>query len=66
MGSNKSKKSQLLLCLILTIVGLVVACGNFIPNDYIKFGVTLVCLCIGIFGTFSALGQSGNTNEETK
>ncbi|MDR2921178.1 MAG: hypothetical protein LBV72_17670 [Tannerella sp.] len=66
MGSNKSKKPQMLLCILLIIVGLVMACGNFIPNDYIKFGVTLVSLCVGVFGAFNALGQSGNTNEETK
>ena len=66
MGSNKSKKSQILLFILLIIVGLVVACSNFVPNDYVKFGITLVCLCVGIFGAFSAIGQSGNTNEEIK
>jgi len=64
MGSNKSKKPQMLLYILLIVVGLVVACSNFVPNDYIKFGITLVCLCVGIFGTFSAIGQSGDTNEE--
>jgi len=64
MATNKSKKPQMLLYILLIVIGLVVACGSFIPNDYVKFGITLVCLCVGIFGTFSVIGQSGDTSEE--
>ena len=64
MTTNKSKKPQMFLFILLIIVGLVVACGSFISNDYVKFGITLVCICVGLFGTFSAIGQSGDTSEE--
>lgn len=63
METSKSKKPQMALYILLIIVGLVFAFGDFIPNEYVKFGVTIVSLCVGFFGAFATIGQSGSTNE---
>lgn len=64
MGANKSRKPQLFLYVILIIVGLIVACGSFVPNEYVKFGIVLISLCVGVLGTFSVIGQSDDAGEE--
>jgi len=61
MSKNKVK---LYIYLILTIVGLVIACTSIIPNAYIKLIVALVAMGYGLYGVMKVLGSNGEKKDE--
>ncbi|MDR3251239.1 MAG: hypothetical protein LBT42_06210 [Tannerella sp.] len=53
-----NKKQKRIIFLLLTVVGMVIACSSIIANDYLKTAVVLITLCPGIFGLLKSIGSS--------
>lgn len=64
--AKTSNKFNLYLSIALILVSCVLACGTFIPNDYVKLVLVLIALGYGIYGVMKALSSSPEEKTETK
>ena len=58
MATNNSSKFKTYLYIALTILGCILACSSIIPNVYLKLGVVMASLIIGIYGISKSLSKS--------
>ena len=63
MATKKSKKSMYFF-LLLTIVGVVLACSSIITNDYLKLVIVMVSLCVGLYGIMKGLSNPKASTDE--
>lgn len=64
MSNQNSNKTRLIISIIVTVAGCVLACSSIIPNDYAKLLVVMVALGYGLFGIMK--GLSHHNADETK
>lgn len=61
--NNKSGKIRIYLYVLLTIAGCVLACSSLISNDYLKLGIVMAALCVGLFGIMKGLSRPKETGD---
>lgn len=64
MSDKNSNKTRLIVSIIITIAGCVLACSSIIPNDYAKLLVVMLALGYGLFGIMK--GLSHHNAEDTE
>lgn len=57
MSNQNSDKTRLIISIIVTIAGCVLACSSIIPNDYAKLLVVMIALGYGLFGIMKGLSH---------
>lgn len=57
MSNQNSNKTRLIISIIVTVAGCVLACSSIIPNDYAKLLVVMVALGYGLFGIMKGLSH---------
>lgn len=67
MSTKNSNKTRLIISIIITIAGCVLACSSIIPNDYAKLLVVMLALGYGLFGIMKGLSHHNaeGSEEET-
>ncbi len=63
MSNQNSNKARLIISIIITIAGCVLACSSIIPNDYAKLLVVMIALGYGLFGIMKGLSHH-NADED--
>lgn len=64
MSKNSSGKGRVVIYALLTLAGCVLACSSIISNDYVKFLLVIVTLCVGLYGLMRGLSSSSSDREE--
>lgn len=64
MSKKSSGKGRVFLYALLTIAGCVLACSSFVSNDYVKFLLVIVTLCVGLYGLMRGLSSSSSDRKE--
>lgn len=61
--STKKSKSNIYIYVIITIIGVVLACSSIISNDYLKLLVVMIALGAGLYGIMRGLSTPPETEE---
>ncbi len=64
MSNQNSNKTRLIISIIITIAGCVLACSSIIPNDYAKLLVVMAALGYGLFGIMKGLSHHSADEEK--
>lgn len=62
-NNKKAGRIRMYAYLLLTLAGCVLACSSLITNEYLKLGIVMGAICVGVYGIMRGLSGNRDTEE---